>query len=87
MTMMDILLGKESTTWAESSKKLAEKIRKDITNMVRVEHGDKYSCVILENPEAGIWCEISRFDGHNRHEMSDQVYNSICRTLIIVRPR
>lgn len=45
----------------------------DMVSTIDIQHGERFSGVILKNEEADIWCEVNRFEGNNRKEMADQV--------------
>lgn len=53
----------------------------DISSTVEIQHGDRFSSVILKNMEADIWCELCRFKGANREERAEQIFTSVRNAL------
>ncbi len=60
-------------------------IDKKISSTIQIQHGERFSSVILRNTEADIWCEVNRFEGHNRLEMANDVKESIFNALCFER--
>lgn len=57
-------------------------VSEGFASTVRLEHGDRFSSVILTNDEADMWCEVCRWEGSNRVEATEYVFNCICAALL-----
>lgn len=71
----------------EQIKKINKELAEDLSSTIQIQHGERFSTVILSNSEADIWCEINRLEGNNRQEMANEVYESVLHALYFERQK